>query len=103
MTRRLGDVCLCRYSEVKGQNFPFEMEEGDAGEVWLRCPSVETGWLRPEDVAAEILKALLLTVSDGYEEEVDRCVLSVPAYFDDAQRQATIAAVTVMNWDRLGV
>ena len=43
----------------------------------------------PVEVSAEILRALRLRAEDVLDGEVDGAVITVPAYFDDAQRQAT--------------
>ncbi|MCS1409995.1 MAG: Chaperone protein DnaK [Verrucomicrobia subdivision 3 bacterium] len=55
---------------------------------------IETGTaaLSPEQVSAEILKHLKKIAEAALEEEVTRAVITVPAYFNDAQRQATIKA-----------
>ena len=60
------------------------------------------GEVSPIQVAAEILKALLQRVADQGLEEVQGAVITVPAYFDDAQRQATkdaakIAGINVLR------
>jgi len=43
----------------------------------------------PSQISAEILKALKQRVEDALDEKVDRVVITVPAYFNDGQRQAT--------------
>ena len=43
----------------------------------------------PEEVSADILRALKQQAEEALEEAVDRAVITVPAYFNDAQRQAT--------------
>lgn len=79
--------------DVEPKHFHYDLTEGDAGRVWIHCETVYKGFVRPEDVSSEILKYLLGLVQKQYPEEpIDRCVISVPAYFDDIQREATIAA-----------
>jgi len=53
---------------------------------------LESGSKTPEQVSAEILKHLKAVAEAGIESEVTRAVITVPAYFNDAQRQATIEA-----------
>ncbi len=48
--------------------------------------------LTPEEVSAEILRALCAAASEQLGEPVDDVVITVPAYFDDAQRRATLRA-----------
>lgn len=69
---------------------------GDGGQAWLKCAHCPDGFVRPEDVSAEIVRYLLESVQNMYGgDKVERCVISVPAYFDEVQRDATIAAVMV--------
>ncbi|MGS9453219.1 Hsp70 family protein, partial [Salmonella enterica subsp. enterica serovar Infantis] len=54
-------------------------------------PRIDTaaGLLNPVRVSAEILKALAARASESLSGELDGVVITVPAYFDDAQRQGT--------------
>jgi molecular chaperone HscA len=44
------------------------------------------------EISAEILKALKIRAQKSFDDEIDGCVITVPAYFDEAQRQATLTA-----------
>ena len=57
--------------------------------------------LRPEEVSCEVLRPLLLAASQALGKPITRAVVTVPAYFDDAQRcvawltHATVARLTL--------
>ena len=62
--------------------------------VSLKCKYHEGGEVSPEEIAAYIVRELLDTVEACTGNVIERAVISVPAYFDDEQRSATIAAGT---------
>ena len=57
----------------------------------------------PEEVSAEILRALKLRAEQALGADVRRAVITVPAYFDDAQRQATRHAARLAGLDALRI
>lgn len=61
----------------------------------IMCPAVEEGSLYPEEVSGHVLLRLIDAVQSETGCEVDRAVISVPAYFDEAQQEATLAAGTL--------
>ena len=65
---------------------PFEIIKHTNGDAWVRINGED---ISPQQVSAEILKYLKKTAEDYLGEPVTRAVITVPAYFDDAQRQAT--------------
>ncbi|MEP4076756.1 Hsp70 family protein [Haloferula sp.] len=69
-----------RFGEV--QDFPVAMEPGEGGGVRVADRS-------PEEVSAEILKELKRIAEWRLETPVEKAVITVPAYFNDAQRGAT--------------
>ena len=86
-----------RYQDAadEGRALGLEVMKGEGGETLLGCQNVPEGILRPEDVAAEVVRYLLKCASEELDgASIDRCVISVPAYFNDRQREATVAAVT---------
>jgi molecular chaperone HscA len=66
---------------------PYEFVRRDDGVVRLRVAGARE--VTPIEVSAEILKALKERAEEAIGGVVDRAVITVPAYFDDAQRQAT--------------
>ena len=68
------------------RTLPFALIENVNGDVWC---SVEPMNISPQEVSALVLAKMKSTAQDFFGEEITECVLTVPAYFDDAQRQAT--------------
>ncbi|MBY0309370.1 MAG: Hsp70 family protein, partial [Phycisphaerales bacterium] len=66
---------------------PFEVVSGEGDTARVRLPDGRT--VTPQEVSAHILAALRARASASLGVEVTRAVITVPAYFDDAQRQAT--------------
>ncbi|MEM8757303.1 MAG: Hsp70 family protein [Planctomycetota bacterium] len=66
---------------------PYEVIEGDNATARVRLPGGRV--LSPQEVSADILRALKQRACEALGTEVSRAVVTVPAYFDDAQRQAT--------------
>ena len=65
---------------------PYKIIKADNGDAWVEANKKK---LAPPQVAAEILKKMKKTAEDYLGEEVKEAVITVPAYFNDAQRQAT--------------
>ncbi len=59
---------------------------------WAEIALEANRHLRPEEVSAEILRRLKAVAEAALEQPVTRAVITVPAYFNDAQRQATVRA-----------
>jgi len=72
---------------------PFEMRKSANGgiEVKMGDPSTGSGqgWMRPEEVSAQILGKLKADAEKRLGETITEAVITVPAYFNDAQRAAT--------------
>jgi len=65
---------------------PFKIIEAENGDAWVE---IEGRKMSPPEVAAEILKKMKKTAEDYLGEKVTDAVITVPAYFNDSQRQAT--------------
>jgi molecular chaperone DnaK len=65
---------------------PYKIVAADNGDAWV---SVRDNKLAAPQIAAEILKKMKKTAEDYLGESVTEAVITVPAYFNDAQRQAT--------------
>lgn len=65
---------------------PYKIVEADNGDAWV---SVNGKNMAPPQVSAEVLKKMKKTAEDFLGEEVTAAVITVPAYFNDSQRQAT--------------
>jgi molecular chaperone HscA len=80
MGRGLNDV------KGLGTQLPYQFVEGDSGVPRIRT---QAGDLSPVEVSAEILRTLARRAEASLGGELEGVVITVPAYFDDAQRQAT--------------
>jgi len=65
---------------------PFEIIESEKGDAWF---SVNGKKIAPPQVSAEILREMKKTAENYTGNKIDSAVITVPAYFNDAQRQAT--------------
>ena len=65
---------------------PYEIIESKNGDAWVRAQGKE---LAPPQISAEVLRKMKKTAEDYLGEEVTKAVITVPAYFNDQQRQAT--------------
>ena len=75
-------------SDVRAIRLPFELQAEDESKGMPFIPTVQ-GLQSPVEVSAEILKVLRRTAEKALADEIVGAVITVPAYFDDAQRQAT--------------
>ena len=65
---------------------PYEIYENSNGDAWVRAQNKE---LAPPQISAEVLRKMKQTAEDYLGTEVTQAVITVPAYFNDSQRQAT--------------
>jgi len=65
---------------------PYQILEAKNGDAWIGAQGKE---LAPPQVSAEVLRKMKKTAEDYLGEEVTQAVITVPAYFNDSQRQAT--------------
>jgi molecular chaperone DnaK len=68
------------------EQLPFEIVEADNGDAWIK---VFDRTYSPSEIGAAVLSKMKESAEAYLGEEVTRAVVTVPAYFDDAQRQAT--------------
>ncbi len=83
-----------RHNEVAAEEkmVPYEIVGGPDELVKVRVGDEE---FTPPEISAMILRALKEAAEDYLNEEIDRAVITVPAYFNDSQRQATKDAGTI--------
>ena len=80
--RRVDDSNL----EKDKKNLPFNVIDGGNGDAWVEAQSEKYS---PSQISAFILQKMKETAEGYLGEEVSQAVITVPAYFNDAQRQAT--------------
>ena len=75
---------------------PFGIVKADNGDAWVEAKGEK---MAPPQVSAEVLKKMKKTAEDFLGEEVTEAVITVPAYFNDSQRQATKDAGRIAGLD----
>ena len=80
--RRFDSEEVTRFQDVA----PFAVEEADSGDAWIRLGDKLCS---PQELSAIILGKMKETASEFLGEPATEAVITVPAYFNDAQRQAT--------------
>ncbi|OGZ58800.1 MAG: molecular chaperone DnaK [Candidatus Spechtbacteria bacterium RIFCSPHIGHO2_01_FULL_38_11] len=78
------------------KNVSFETRKGESGEVEIKFGQE---WKRPTEISAMVLQKLKSDVEERLGEKITEAVITVPAYFDDAQRKATKDAGTIAGLD----
>src|SRR5690606_662934 len=75
---------------------PYKIIEADNGDAWV---DVKGEKLAPPQISAQVLKKMKKTAEDYLGEKVTEAVITVPAYFNDSQRQATKDAGRIAGLD----
>ncbi|AMO58214.1 molecular chaperone DnaK [Endozoicomonas montiporae] len=75
---------------------PYKIVEADNGDAWVEVKGDKKA---PPQISAEILKKMKKTAEDYLGESVTEAVITVPAYFNDSQRQATKDAGRIAGLD----
>ncbi|VFP79604.1 molecular chaperone DnaK [Candidatus Erwinia haradaeae] len=75
---------------------PFKIVNAENGDAWL---DIKGKRIAPPQISAEVLKKMKKTAEDYLGESVSEAVITVPAYFNDAQRQATKDAGRIAGLD----
>ena len=87
-----------RYNEVLEEirQVPFKVVEGPNGDAWVEVMGKRYA---PPEISAMILQKLKKAAEDYLGEKVEKAVITVPAYFNDAQRKATKDAGRIAGLD----
>ncbi len=91
-----------KYSEVRqlAQTLPYKIVEGKNGDAWIEClVGGKTERFAPEQISSMVLAKLKADAEAYLGEKITKAVITVPAYFNDAQRQATKDAGTIAGLD----
>jgi len=65
---------------------PYKIVKADNGDAWVEVRGKK---IAPQEVSAQVLRKMKKTAEDYLGEEITEAVITVPAYFNDSQRQAT--------------
>ena len=89
-----------RFAEKEVQKdidlMPYKIVKADNGDAWVEVRGKK---IAPPQVSAEVLRKMKKTAEDYLGEEVTEAVITVPAYFNDSQRQATKDAGKIAGLD----
>ncbi len=89
-----------RYEDAEVQRdikiMPFKIVKNDNGDAWV---DVKGKRMAPPQISAEVLKKMKKTAEDILGETITEAVITVPAYFNDQQRQATKDAGRIAGLD----
>ena len=94
--RRFDDENVQGFKDVA----PFEIIAAKSGDAWVRIQDKDCS---PEEISASILRKMKDTAQDFLGEPVTQAVITVPAYFNDSQRQATKDAGMIAGLDVLRI
>ncbi|MGG2630060.1 molecular chaperone DnaK [Pseudomonas aeruginosa] len=78
------------------QMVPYSIVKADNGDAWVEVKGQK---MAPPQISAEVLKKMKKTAEDYLGEPVTEAVITVPAYFNDSQRQATKDAGRIAGLD----
>jgi molecular chaperone DnaK len=97
--RLMGRKFRSRQVDDAAKRLPYKVTEGDNGDAYVELRGKRYS---PPEISAMILQKMRQTAEDYLGEKVTEAVITVPAYFDDSQRQATkdagqIAGLTVLR------
>ena len=87
-----------RYDEVQAEasRVPFKVSKSPQGDAWIEARGKS---MAPPEVSAKVLQKLKKAAEDYLGEKVTEAVITVPAYFNDSQRQATKDAGRIAGLD----
>jgi len=83
----------CKADEVseESKELPYKVIRDDNGNIKIKCSSLNKDF-SPEEVSAQIIRKLITDAKEYLGQDVTKAVITVPAYFNDSQRQATVDA-----------
>ncbi len=94
--RLIGRKYSAREVQQMKDKVPFEIIEAKNGDAWVRIKGKEYS---PAEISAMVLQKMKQTAEDYLGEPVTEAVITVPAYFNDSQRQATKDAGRIAGFE----
>lgn len=73
------------------KQLPYKITKDSNDNVKIKCPALGKEF-SPEEISAQVLRKLINDASEYLKQDVKQAVITVPAYFNDSQRQATMDA-----------
>jgi len=83
----------CKADEVseESKELPYKVIKDNNGNIKIKCSSLNKDF-SPEEVSAQVIRKLITDGKEYLGQDVTKAVITVPAYFNDSQRQATVDA-----------
>ena len=83
----------CKADEVseESKELPYKVIKDDNGNIKIKCSSLNKDF-SPEEVSAQVIRKLITDAKEYLGQDVTKAVITVPAYLNDSQRQATVDA-----------
>ncbi len=83
----------CKADEVseESKELPYKVIKDNNGNIKIKCSSLNKDF-SPEEISAQIIRKLITDAKEYLGQDVTKAVITVPAYFNDSQRQATVDA-----------
>lgn len=83
----------CKENEIseESKELPYKVIKDKNGNIKIKCSSLNKDF-SPEEISAQVLRKLIADAKEYLGQDVTKAVITVPAYFNDSQRQATIDA-----------
>ena len=75
----------------ESKKLPYKVEKDQNNNIKIKCPALRKDF-SPEEISAQVLRKLINDATEYLGQEVTQAVITVPAYFNDSQRQATMDA-----------
>jgi molecular chaperone DnaK len=75
----------------ESKKLPYKVDKDQNDNIKIKCPALNKDF-SPEEISAQVLRKLINDATDYLGQEVTQAVITVPAYFNDSQRQATMDA-----------
>ena len=91
-----------RELSVEAKQLPYKVDKDQNENIKLKCPALNKDF-SPEEISAQVLRKLINDAKNYLGQEVTQAVITVPAYFNDSQRQATMDAGKIANIEVLRI
>jgi molecular chaperone DnaK len=76
---------------AESKKLPYKVSKDQNDNIKIKCPALNKDF-SPEEISAQVLRKLINDATNYLGQEVTQAVITVPAYFNDSQRQATMDA-----------
>jgi molecular chaperone DnaK len=78
-------------TSADSKQLPYKVGKDQNDNIKIKCPALNKDF-SPEEISAQVLRKLINDATNYLGQEVTQAVITVPAYFNDSQRQATMDA-----------